>query len=69
MLANTMMQMEDTVDAIVDNRLRDEVEVIISSAPVSGGFARRIGADGQRAGAFQAVEADGSASTLWAILH
>ncbi|MFC2004776.1 B12-binding domain-containing protein [Chloroflexota bacterium] len=55
LLTSTMAHMEDTIKALVDNTLRDEVKVIIGGAPVSEEFAQRIGADGYGADGFQAV--------------
>ena len=55
LLTSTMMNMEDTMKALVDAGVRDNVKVIIGGAPVSEDFARKIGADGYGADGFQAV--------------
>jgi len=55
LLTSTMMQMRDTVQALRESGLRDEVKVIIGGAPVSEEFAQSIGADGYGADGFQAV--------------
>jgi len=55
LLTSTMAHMEDTIQALSDNGLRDKVKVIIGGAPVSEKFARRIGADGYGADGFQAI--------------
>jgi len=55
LLTSTMMQMQDTIQALVDAGLRDKVKVIIGGAPVSEEFAGSIGADGYGADGFQAV--------------
>jgi 5-methyltetrahydrofolate--homocysteine methyltransferase len=55
LLTSTMMQMGDTIQALKENGLRDEVKVVIGGAPVSEEFAQSIGADGYGADGFQAV--------------
>ncbi|MFC2043858.1 corrinoid protein [Chloroflexota bacterium] len=55
LLTSTMMQMRDTIQALKESGLRDEVKVIIGGAPVSKEFAQSIGADGYGADGFQAV--------------
>jgi 5-methyltetrahydrofolate--homocysteine methyltransferase len=47
--------MEDTIQALIDNGLRDKVKVIIGGAPVSEEYAAQIGADGYGADGFHAV--------------
>jgi 5-methyltetrahydrofolate--homocysteine methyltransferase len=37
--------MKDTIDAIVEAGLRDQVKIIIGGAPVTADFAESIGAD------------------------
>jgi len=46
LLTTTMLNMEATIQALVEAGLRKEVKVIIGGAPVTEEFARRIGADG-----------------------
>ena len=55
LLTSTMMHMEDIIQALTENGLRDKVKVIIGGAPVSEEFAQSIGADGYGADGFQAV--------------
>ena len=57
LLTTTMPMMKQTVDAIVEAGLRDQVKIMIGGAPVTKGFADEIGADGFAADA-------GSASKL-----
>jgi 5-methyltetrahydrofolate--homocysteine methyltransferase len=46
LLTTTMPMMKQTVDAIVEAGLRDQVKVMVGGAPVTQGFADEIGADG-----------------------
>jgi corrinoid protein of di/trimethylamine methyltransferase len=46
LLTVTMPAMRATIDALRDAGLRGAVKVLIGGAPVSGGFAEEIGADG-----------------------
>jgi 5-methyltetrahydrofolate--homocysteine methyltransferase len=55
LLTSTMMYMRDTIQALIDNGLRNDVKIIIGGAPVSEEFARSIGADGYGADGFDAV--------------
>ena len=55
LLTSTMMYMRDTIQALVDNGLRNDVKIIIGGAPVSEEFARSIGADEYGADGFDAV--------------
>lgn len=55
LLTSTMMQMKDTIQALKESGLRDEVKIVIGGAPVSEEFAQSIGADGYGADGFQAV--------------
>jgi len=55
LLTSTMMQMEDIVKGLTESGLRDSVKVIIGGAPVSGEFAKHIGADAYGADGFDAV--------------
>ena len=55
LLTSTMMHMGETIQALTESGLRDQVKVIIGGAPVSEEFARSIGADGYGADGFQAV--------------
>ncbi len=55
LLTSTMVHMEETIQALKENGLRDNVKVIIGGAPVSEEFAQSIGADGYGADGFQAL--------------
>ena len=57
LLTTTMPMMKQTVDAIVESGLRDQVKILVGGAPVTQVFAEEIGADGFAADA-------GSASKL-----
>ncbi len=57
LLTTTMPMMKQTVDAIVESGLRDQVKILVGGAPVTQAFAEEIGADGFAADA-------GSASKL-----
>lgn len=55
LLTSTMVHMGDTIKALTESGLRDQVKIIIGGAPVSEEFAGSIGADGYGADGFQAV--------------
>ena len=55
LLTTTMPSMEQTISALIDAGLRDQVKVIVGGAPVTAEYARRIGADGFAPDASQAV--------------
>ena len=46
LLTTTMPMMKQTVDAIVESGLRDQVKILVGGAPVTQAFAKEIGADG-----------------------
>ena len=46
LLTTTMPMMKQTVDAIVESGLRDQVKILVGGAPVTQSFADQIGADG-----------------------
>jgi 5-methyltetrahydrofolate--homocysteine methyltransferase len=46
LLTTTMPAMLATVEALTESGLRDQVKVLIGGAPITQGFATRIGADG-----------------------
>ena len=46
LLTTTMPMMKQTVDAIVESGLRDQVKILVGGAPVTQSFADEIGADG-----------------------
>jgi 5-methyltetrahydrofolate--homocysteine methyltransferase len=55
LLTSTMVTMEDTINALKENGLRDGVKIIVGGAPVSQDYAESIGADGYGADGFHAV--------------
>lgn len=46
LLTTTMSMMKQTVDAIVESGLRDQVKIMVGGAPVTQAFCDEIGADG-----------------------
>jgi len=46
LLTTTMLSMKDTIEALAEAGLRDQVKIIIGGAPVTRDFAQKIGADG-----------------------
>ena len=46
LLTTTMPVMKQTVEAIVESGLRDQVKILVGGAPVNQAFADEIGADG-----------------------
>jgi len=46
LLTTTMPMMKQTVDAIVESGLRDQIKILVGGAPVTQAFADEIGADG-----------------------
>ena len=46
LLTTTMPMMRDTIKAIVESGLRDQIKIMVGGAPVTQGFADEIGADG-----------------------
>ena len=55
LLTSTMSRMKDSIQALKQSGLRDNVKVIVGGAPVSEEFAKSIGADAYGADGFQAV--------------
>ena len=51
LLTTTMPMMKQTIDAICESGLRDQVKIIVGGAPVNQSFADEIGADGYAADA------------------
>ncbi len=56
LLTTTMPMMKQTVDAIVEAGLRDQVKILVGGAPVTQSFADEIGADGFAADAGSAAK-------------
>jgi 5-methyltetrahydrofolate--homocysteine methyltransferase len=55
LLTTTMPSMEQTISALQDAGLREQVKVIVGGAPVTAEYAHQIGADGYAPDASQAV--------------
>lgn len=56
MLTTTMYAMQETIEAIEEAGLRDEIKIMVGGAPVNQTFADKIGADGYSSNAPLAVE-------------
>ncbi len=56
LLTTTMPKMGETVNALKEAGIRDQVKVMIGGAPVTVAFAEEIGADGYASNAASAVE-------------
>ncbi len=46
LLTTTMPMMKETIDAIIESGLRDNLKIMVGGAPVTQSYADRIGADG-----------------------
>ena len=46
LLTTTMLEMQNTIEVLIEEGLRDSVKVIVGGAPVTKEFADEIGADG-----------------------
>jgi 5-methyltetrahydrofolate--homocysteine methyltransferase len=55
LLTTTMPSMKATIDALESAGIRDQVNIMIGGAPVTGEYSETIGADGYAAGASKAV--------------
>jgi 5-methyltetrahydrofolate--homocysteine methyltransferase len=56
LLTTTMPSMKDTIDALAEAGVRDQVKVMIGGAPVTQNYADEIGADGYAPDAASAVD-------------
>jgi 5-methyltetrahydrofolate--homocysteine methyltransferase len=56
LLTTTMPSMKDTIEALEDTGVREQVRVMIGGAPVTRAFSDEIGADGYAPDAASAVE-------------
>ena len=56
LLTTTMPQMEETIKAITEAGLRDQIKIMVGGAPVTQKFADEIGADAYASNAASAVE-------------
>ncbi len=55
LLTTTMIQMRETLQALKESGVRNQVKVLIGGAPVNERFASEIGADGYAPDAYQSV--------------
>jgi 5-methyltetrahydrofolate--homocysteine methyltransferase len=55
LLTSTMVNMEETINALTESGLRDKIKIVIGGAPVTREYAESIGADGYGADGFHAV--------------
>jgi len=56
LLTTTMPKMGETINAIKEAGIRDQVKILIGGAPITSSFAEEIGADGYASNAASAVE-------------
>jgi corrinoid protein of di/trimethylamine methyltransferase len=56
LMTTTMTKMEDVIEALKKEGLRDKVKIIVGGAPTSKKWAEEIGADGHGADAMEAVQ-------------
>ena len=56
LLTTTMPKMGETINAIREAGLRDQVKILVGGAPITAAFAEEIGADGYASNAASAVE-------------
>ncbi|HVJ48750.1 corrinoid protein [Desulfitobacterium sp.] len=56
LLTTTMLAMKDTIEAFIQEGIRNNVKIIIGGAPISHTFAEEIGADGFAPDAASATE-------------
>ncbi len=56
LLTTTMREMKSTLEAIQESGMRNQVKAMIGGAPVTGRFAKEIGADGYAPDAASAVD-------------
>jgi methanogenic corrinoid protein MtbC1 len=56
LLTTTMPKMAETINAINEAGIRDQVKIMVGGAPVTAEFAREIGADAYASNAASAVD-------------
>ena len=56
LLTTTMPKMGETIKAIQEAGIRDQVKILVGGAPITAAFAEEIGADGYASNAASAVE-------------
>jgi len=56
LLTTTMPKMGETINAIKEAGIRDQVKILVGGAPITAAFAKEIGADGYASNAASAVD-------------
>ena len=56
LLTTTMPKMGETINAVKEAGIRDQVKIMVGGAPVTADFAQEIGADAYASNAASAVE-------------
>ena len=56
LLTTTMPKMGETINAIQEAGIRDQIKILVGGAPITAAFAEEIGADGYASNAASAVE-------------
>jgi corrinoid protein of di/trimethylamine methyltransferase len=56
LLTTTMPKMGETINAIKEAGIRDQVKILVGGAPITAAFAQEIGADGYASNAASAVD-------------
>jgi len=56
LLTTTMPKMGETITAIKEAGIRDQVKILVGGAPITAAFAKEIGADGYASNAASAVD-------------
>ena len=56
LLTTTMPKMGETINAIKEAGIRDQVKILVGGAPITSAFAEEIGADGYASNAASAVD-------------
>jgi 5-methyltetrahydrofolate--homocysteine methyltransferase len=56
LLTTTMVMVHETIDALAEAGMRDQVKIMVGGAPVTADFAEEIGADGYAPNAVAAVD-------------
>lgn len=56
LLTTTMMEMKETIDALVEADVRKDIKIIVGGAPITEDFAEEIGADAYAPDASSATE-------------
>jgi 5-methyltetrahydrofolate--homocysteine methyltransferase len=56
LLTTTMPKMGETINAIKEAGIRDQVKILVGGAPITASFAEEIGADGYASNAASAVD-------------